>query len=195
MISLWLVNCPVVRRNKMNSQSSFILFPSLFLLQFCKWSFRFEMKILPTYMPAIGVRTPLAEITALLVNAPAAGIDDTKLPNMLHKPSVNISCVAFTLLPHAKNTNILSRYAYLYWCAITNESLRICIQRHVNISKFRTTRRRSFSGQGLHLGSCYFKTISKHFDSRNEVSKLHVFVNSCVERDVFLFQKFNANLE
>ena len=68
-----------------------------------------EMRILPTYIPAIGVRTPLAETTALLVNAPAVGIDETKLPNILHKPSVNISCVAFTLLPLAKNTNIVSR--------------------------------------------------------------------------------------
>lgn len=84
-------------------------------------------------MLAIGVRTPLAEITALLVNAPAAGIDDTKLPNILHKPSVNISCVAFTLLPLAKNTNISSHTVHLIDVQITIKSVGTCIQR-VNIS-------------------------------------------------------------
>jgi len=51
---------------------------------------------LPEYKPAIGVCIPLALLTALRVNAPVVGIDETKLPSMLQRPSVNISCVALT---------------------------------------------------------------------------------------------------
>lgn len=52
--------------------------------------------LLPEYIPAIGVCMPLALLTALRVNAPVLGIADTKLPNMLQRPSVSISCVALT---------------------------------------------------------------------------------------------------
>lgn len=52
--------------------------------------------MLPEYKPAIGVCMPLALPTALRVNAPVVGIDDTKLPNILQRPSVSISCVALT---------------------------------------------------------------------------------------------------
>lgn len=73
----------------------------------------------------MGVRTPLAEITALLVNAPAAGIDETKLPIILHNPRVNISCVAFTLLPFAKNIN--KHYVCIVsWLMKWRRELRCC---------------------------------------------------------------------
>jgi len=54
------------------------------------------LNALPEYKPAIGVCIPLALLTALRVNAPVVGIDKTKLPNMLQRPSVSISCVALT---------------------------------------------------------------------------------------------------
>lgn len=50
-------------------------------------------------MPAIGVRTPLALSTADRVNAPLTGIDRKHEPNILHTPSVIISCVASTVDP------------------------------------------------------------------------------------------------
>lgn len=39
---------------------------------------------------------PLALLTALLVKAPAVGIEDTKLPKILQIPKVRISWDAFT---------------------------------------------------------------------------------------------------
>lgn len=53
---------------------------------------------------------PLALLTALRVNAPVVGIADTKLPNMLQRPTVSISCVAFTEAPIA--TKKKSRYPF-----------------------------------------------------------------------------------
>jgi len=57
--------------------------------------------LLPEYRPAIGVCTPLALLTALRVNAPVVGSDDTKLPTMLERPRANISCVALMEVPNA----------------------------------------------------------------------------------------------
>lgn len=45
-------------------------------------------------MPAIGVLTPLAWLTADLVKAPQVGMALKKEPAKLHKPRVNISCEA-----------------------------------------------------------------------------------------------------
>lgn len=57
--------------------------------------------IMPTYRPDIGVFTPLALLTADLVNAPQMGIDLTHDPIKLHRPNVNISWDASTALPEA----------------------------------------------------------------------------------------------
>ena len=45
----------------------------------------------PVKMPPIGVLTPEALFTAVLVKLPAVGIDLTKLPKMLLRPTANIS--------------------------------------------------------------------------------------------------------
>ena len=145
-------------------------------------------------MLAIGVRTPLAEITALLVNAPAAGIDDTKLPNMLHKPSVNISCVAFTLLPLAKNT------IYISWITLCIASMRnnyeICgnLYSTTRVWTFRNLEfaRRFFTSISSWI-ALFLNIISKHFDrdARFPNCKLSCGIRGRERR----VQKFNANLE
>lgn len=45
----------------------------------------------PVNIPPIGVLTPEALFTAVLVKLPAVGIDLAKLPNTLHKPRAIIS--------------------------------------------------------------------------------------------------------
>lgn len=48
-------------------------------------------------MPAMGVRTPEAWLTAERVKAPHVGMALKKEPAMLHKPNVSISCEASKL--------------------------------------------------------------------------------------------------
>lgn len=48
-------------------------------------------------MPAMGVRTPDAWLTAERVKAPQVGMALKKEPAKLHRPSVNISCEASSL--------------------------------------------------------------------------------------------------
>lgn len=55
----------------------------------------------PVTIPPRVVRTPLALLTAVLVNEPVTGIDCTNAPTKLHNPSANISCVASIVLPLA----------------------------------------------------------------------------------------------
>lgn len=46
---------------------------------------------LPVITPPIGVLTPDALLTVVRVKLPVTGIDLTKLPNILQRPSANIS--------------------------------------------------------------------------------------------------------
>lgn len=77
--------------------------------------------MIPVKMPPIGVRTPLALFTAVRVNEPVDGIDWTNEPNILHRPSANISCVASTVFPLAENKHFfVKNRRWLSWrCAAT----------------------------------------------------------------------------
>lgn len=55
----------------------------------------------PVTIPPIGVFTPEVKLTAVLVKLPVTGIDFTKLPIILQRPSAIISCVASKDLPLA----------------------------------------------------------------------------------------------
>lgn len=50
----------------------------------------------------MGVLTPLAEFTAVLLNDPVVGMDWTKEPNKLQTPRAIISWLASTGFPPAK---------------------------------------------------------------------------------------------
>lgn len=56
---------------------------------------------IPVIIPPIGVFTPDALFTAVLVKLPVVGIDLTKLPITLQSPTANISCVASKVFPFA----------------------------------------------------------------------------------------------
>lgn len=57
----------------------------------------------PVIKPPIGVLTPEALLMAVRVKLPVTGIDLTKLPKILEKPSANISWLASNVLPFAAN--------------------------------------------------------------------------------------------
>jgi hypothetical protein len=56
-----------------------------------KVSTKFNLIDLPVYNPPIGVRTPDALLTAVLVNDPVFGNDWNREPRMLLNPSAIIS--------------------------------------------------------------------------------------------------------
>lgn len=58
---------------------------------------------LPVMTPPIGVLTPEALLTAVRVKLPVTGIDLTKLPKRLQRPSANISWLASRVFPFAVN--------------------------------------------------------------------------------------------
>lgn len=63
----------------------------------------------PVTRPPSVVLTPLALLTAVRVKEPVTGIDDTKLPIMLHMPKATISWEAFTILPLAGSDERITR--------------------------------------------------------------------------------------
>lgn len=72
--------------------------------------------MIPVKMPPIGVRTPLALFTAVRVNEPVDGMDWTNEPNILHRPSANISCVASTVFPLAEKTFFVKNWKWWKMC-------------------------------------------------------------------------------
>lgn len=70
-------------------------------------------------MPANGVRTPLASLTADRENAPQVGIDWTNDPKILQIPKAIISCEASTTFPVAMDNERSNTWQHKFSIRVT----------------------------------------------------------------------------